>query len=222
MLVSIIIPVLNEEDAIKSLLEQLQVYRQQGHEVIVVDGGSVDKTISISKPLANKVITAKPGRALQMNSGATQSENDILWFLHADTLIPDNVITQIQQVLTNNNWGRFNIKLSGSNILFRMIENMINFRSCFSGIATGDQGIFVKREIFNSVNGYSDIPLMEDVALSKKLKKISRSVCLKERLVTSSRRWEKKGIISTVWLMWKLRFLYWTGVNPERLAQRYK
>lgn len=222
MFISIIIPVLNEEQRVKALLEQLQIYRQQGHEVIVVNGGSDDETVSISKPLADKVITSDSGRAKQMNKGVAESTNEVLWFLHADTSIPENAIEAIQESIIKCEWGRFNIKLSGSHILFRIIEKMINVRSCVSGIATGDQGIFVKRKIFESIDGYSDIPLMEDVALSKKLKKISHSKCIKEMLTTSSRRWEKNGIIKTILLMWHLRFLYWIGVTPDKLAKLYR
>jgi len=222
MFVSIIIPVLNEENSIKECLQQLQLYRKQGHEVIVVDGGSVDKTTSISKALVDKVITSESGRALQMNAGAAHSENDILWFLHADTLISDKAIEKIQQVLNENDWGRFNVKLSGSHILFRLIEKMMNIRSCLTGIATGDQGIFVKKHVFNAVNGYQNIPLMEDVEISKKLKLISRPICINKILTTSSRRWEEKGILSTVLLMWRLRFLYWVGVSANKLATQYR
>lgn len=222
MLISIIIPVLNEENSINALLQQLQVYRQQGHEVIVVDGGSTDKTIPVSELLSDKVIISESGRAIQMNSGAAQAEHNILWFLHADTLISENAVEKIQLVLNKSDWGRFNVKLSGQNVLFRLIERMVNLRSCLSGIATGDQGIFVKRKIFESVKGYSNIPLMEDVDLSKKLKNISKPVCLKESLTTSSRRWEENGILSTVFLMWKLRFLYWFGVSADKLVVQYK
>lgn len=224
MFVSIIIPVLNEEDSIKRLLQQLQLYREQGYEVVVVDGGSEDKTIAISKLLADKVIQSEPGRAVQMNTGATHARGDILWFLHADTLIPDKTVEKIQYQLNENNkdWGRFNIKLSGKKILFRIIEKMINLRSCITSIATGDQGIFIKRKAFDEVGGYSDIPLMEDIDISKKLRTRSRSVCIKETLITSSRRWEKNGILSTVLLMWRLRFLYWLGVSADKLASQYK
>ncbi len=222
MFVSIIIPVLNEENSIKELLQQLQVCRQQGHEVIVVDGGSHDNTRSVADSLSDKVISSEAGRALQMNNGATQSRHEVLWFLHADTLIPENAIEQIQQALNKSDWGRFNVKLSGSHILFRIIETMMNVRSCVSGIATGDQGIFVKRKVFRQVNEYSNIPLMEDVDLSRKMKKLSKPVCLKYTLITSSRRWEKNGISSTILLMWKLRFLYWVGVSPEYLVRQYR
>ena len=222
MFISIIIPTLNEEATIQTLLQQLQTYRQQGHEVIVVDGGSNDETISISKPLADKVISSEAGRAMQMNAGAAQSENEVLWFLHADTLIPSTAVENIQQALNKNDWGRFNIKLSGSHFLFRIIESMINIRSCISGVATGDQGIFVNKKTFESIGCYSAVPLMEDVELSKKLKKVSKPVCIKEKLTTSSRRWEQKGILSTVLLMWRLRFLYWLGVSATKLATQYK
>ena len=222
MFISIIIPVLNEEKSIKALLQQLQLYRQQGHEVIVVDGGSHDETVSISKPLSDKVIMSGSGRARQMNKGVAQSTNEVLWFLHADTFIPENAIETIQESLNKYDWGRFNIKLSGSEFLFRIIEKMINIRSCLSGVATGDQGIFIKRKTFESIGGYSEIPLMEDVALSYKLKAISQPVCIKETLTTSSRRWEKNGIIITILLMWYLRFLYWIGVTPDKLAKLYR
>ena len=222
MFISIIIPVLNEEQSVKALLQQLQLYRQQGHEVIVVDGGSDDETVSISKPLADKVITSDAGRAKQMNNGVEESTNEVLWFLHADTSIPENVIETIQESLNKYDWGRFNIKLSGSHFLFRIIEKMINIRSCLSGVATGDQGIFVKRKIFKSIGGYPEILLMEDVVLSKKLKTISQPICIKETLTTSSRRWKKNGIIKTILLMWYLRFLYWIGVTPDKLAKLYR
>lgn len=224
MYVSIIIPVLNEEKTVYGLLQQLQNYRRQGHEVIVVDGGSIDKTVPISESLADKVIQSKSGRAIQMNSGATQARFDVLWFLHADTLIPDNAIERIQFYLSNEKyqWGRFNIKLSGSHVFFRVIEKMINIRSCLSSIATGDQGIFITKIFFEVEKGFSDLPLMEDVELCKRLKCISSPVCAKEVLTTSSRRWEKNGILSTVILMWRLRFLYWIGTSADKLSEQYR
>lgn len=222
MLISIIIPVLNEEGSIKNLLQQLQSYRQQGHEIIVVDGGSEDNTFAVSKLLADKTIESQPNRSTQMNRGTEYASHDILWFLHADSLIPENAVGKIQMALNKKNWGRFNISLSGTSWMFRIIENMINLRSCITGIATGDQGLFMKREIFEVVQGYSNLPLMEDIDLSKKLKRISTPVCLKDKIITSSRRWEKHGILKTVLLMWQLRFLYWFGVSADKLAQKYK
>jgi rSAM/selenodomain-associated transferase 2 len=222
MPVSIIIPVLNEEKNIKLCLESLQRFRKQGHEVIVTDGGSEDQTCNIAKTLADKVVTSAKGRALQMNLGAAGASHDVLWFLHADTRVTENAIAKIETALLNNDWGRFNVKLSGSHWLFRIIETMMNIRSCVTGIATGDQGIFVKRNIFESVKAYPEIALMEDIELSRKLKKISKPVCLNEVLTTSSRRWEEKGIMQTVFLMWKLRLLYFMGVSAEKLARHYK
>ncbi len=222
MSISIIIPALNEEASIKKLLQHLQTCREQGHEIIIIDGGSSDKTLSIAEPLADNVICSTAGRAEQMNKGAFNAKHDILWFLHADTITPADAIENIQKALNKNDWGRFNVRLSGSSFLFRIIEKMMNLRSCLTGIATGDQGIFIKRDIFNLVNGYSDIALMEDIDISKKLKKISKPACLKEKLITSSRRWEQRGIISTVILMWRLRFLYWLGVSADKLATQYK
>ena len=222
MFISIIIPVLNEEHAITKLLQQLQLYRQVGHEVIVVDGGSNDNTVIKSKPLADHVISSPAGRAVQMNNGTLHATQEIFWFLHADTLVPNNAILHIEHALNEHKWGRFNIKLSGSHILFRVIEKMMNIRSRITGIATGDQGIFVKKNSFERVGGYSNLPLMEDIDLSKKLRTISRPVCLSDTLITSSRRWEKNGILSTVLLMWRLRFLYWLGVSADRLASQYR
>lgn len=222
MFVSIIIPTLNEEKSIVRLLHQLQPYREQGHEVFVVDGGSIDKTVSISESLTDKVILSDSGRANQMNNGAAQANNNILWFLHADTIISNSSIEYVLLAKNKVDWGRFNVKLSGENILFRLIEKMINVRSCLTGIATGDQAIFINKAIYDSVQGFSNIPLMEDVDLSKKLNKISKPYCVKNKIITSSRRWEKHGIINTTLLMWKLRFLFWLGVSAEKLALQYK
>ena len=222
MFISIIIPVLNEEKAIQALLQQLQVLRQQGHEVIVVDGGSNDDTASIAKSFSDKVIVSESGRAVQMNNGAEKAKYDALWFLHADTLIPDDALERIQQALSKNDWGRFNVKLSGSHLIFRIIEKMMNLRSCLTGVATGDQGIFVTKNVFNQVAGYTNLPLMEDIDLSKKLKQISKPICLKTTLTTSSRRWEQRGILSTILLMWRLRLLYWLGVSADKLSAQYK
>ena len=222
MFISIIIPALNEEDSIKPLLQQLQKIREQGHEVIVVDGGSADKTVSLSELLADKVIASSAGRAIQMNKGASGSKNDILWFLHADSLIPEDAIKHIQQALNNKPWGRFNIHLSGKNIVFRIIGSMMNLRSCLTGMVTGDQGIFIDKLLFNKTGGFPNIPLMEDIAMSKNLNKRSRPACVKVKLITSGRRWEKNGILSTVFLMWKLRFLFWIGVSADKIALQYK
>ncbi len=220
-MISIIIPVLNEEKTLAGLLQQLQPCRAQGHEVIVVDGGSEDNTVAVAATMADKVLSSTPGRARQMNRGAAQARHDILWFMHADTVLPAHADKLVQQGLAVASWGRFDICLSGSHSLFRLIEFMINMRSAVTGIATGDQGIFVKRSVFDSVGGYADIPLMEDIVLSRNLRRVSRPVRITAKLVTSSRRWEKKGILKTVLLMWWLRLLFWLGVRPEKLVKMY-
>lgn len=220
--ISIIIPALNEAPHIGHTLERLQPLRERGHEVIVVDGGSDDATLSTAAPLADTVLDSPPGRAVQMAAGVDSSRHPIIWFLHADTQIPGEADHEIIRALERNDWGRFDVTLSGSHRLFRIIERMINLRSCLSGIATGDQGIFVRREFFERVGGMPELPLMEDVELSRRLKRLGRPACVKQRLLTSSRRWEQRGILRTVLLMWWLRAAYAMGVPAGRLAQWYR
>lgn len=224
MRLSIIIPVLNEAAQIAAMLAPLQPLRAQGHEVIVVDGGSDDGTADYARALCDQLLNAPRGRARQMNVGAEVAQADVLWFLHADTLASvtaaDTLVTTLSQ--SHLNWGRFDVRLSGSHPLLRVVETLMNVRSRWSGIATGDQGIFVRRDLFERLGGYPDIPLMEDIALSRLLKLQGAPVCLRERLVTSSRRWEQHGVARTIILMWRLRFAYWRGVSPDRLAVRYR
>jgi len=224
MRISIIVPALNEADSIVSTLEGLKPFRKDDNEVIVVDGGSKDETVSLATSMVDKIIKSAPGRAQQMNVGAKQASGDVLWFLHADTLVPENAIQLILGALENqkNQWGRFDIRLSGKQPLLRLVEKLMNLRSRITGIATGDQGIFVRREVFESVGGFTPIPLMEDLDISKRLKKYSRPCCLDTKLVTSSRRWEENGILSTIMLMWRLRLAYTLGVRPEKLVNDYK
>ncbi len=224
MRISVIVPTLNESDCIVATLDRLKPFREDGHEVIVVDGGSQDETVDLAIPLADKIIKSTPGRAQQMNIGANQASGDVLWFLHADTMVPDNAIQHIHLALEDKKyqWGRFDIRLAGNQRLLRLIERLMNLRSRITGIATGDQGIFVRRETFESVSGYTPIPLMEDLDISKRLKKRSRPCCLDAKLITSSRRWEENGILRTIFLMWRLRLAYAFGVKPEKLAHDYK
>jgi rSAM/selenodomain-associated transferase 2 len=221
--ISIIIPTLNEEDCIALTLTQLQQLRSAGHEVILSDGGSRDNTISIAKPMVDMVVNSSPGRAIQMNKGAEHTTGDILWFLHADAIPPKDADTIIINCLANKfkAWGRFDVRLSGTKPIFRIIEHMMNWRSCITGIATGDQGIFMLRYAFDQIDGYTEIPLMEDIAISTILKRIKKPVCIKQKLVVSSRKWEKKGVIRTVMLMWWLRLAYFFGASPEYLAKKY-
>ena len=222
MKLSIIIPVYNEAKNITALLRRLRDYRFQGHEVIVVDGGSSDNSFDCAMGLVDKLLMSKQGRALQMNIGAEQAQGDILLFLHADTHLPKDADKLIASVIDKDkSWGRFNVSLSGQHVFFRIIETMINFRSCITGIATGDQAIFVKRSIFEQSGAYPEIKLMEDVALSKRLKSHGKPACINERVTTSSRRWEEKGIVKTVLLMWRLRLMYFLGISPEKLSSLY-
>ena len=224
MKISIIIPTLNEADNIEHTLVVLQNMRQQQHEIIISDGGSSDNTVELATPLVDKIIHSAKGRALQMNTGALHATGDVLWFLHSDTIAPSYADCLIEQYLLKHNkyWGRFNVKLSGQQKLFRVIEKMINLRSCLTGIATGDQGIFINANVFKAIDGFKTMPLMEDVDISQRLIRHSgRPGCVKNTLLTSSRRWEQHGIIKTILLMWRLRLAYYLGAQPEQLAKYY-
>jgi len=220
---SIIIPTINESLSIEHSLQKLIPLIKEGHEIIVVDGGSEDETISICKTYTDKVFISKKGRALQMNLGALHATNNILVFLHADTLLPNNVTPLILNALnkSDSQWGRFNVKFNNKNFIMSVIALLMNIRSCVTGIVTGDQTLFVKKELFNKINGYKEIPLMEDIELSKSLKKYSKPICLSASVISSSRRWETNGYLRTILLMWKLRFLYFFGVSANRLVRQY-
>lgn len=223
MRLSIIIPTLNEAAAIAATLALLQPLRHAQHEVIVVDGGSDDATAAIAATAADRVVTAARGRARQMNAGAALAAGEVLLFLHADTALPADCAELIGAGMrrTRRRWGRFDVRLSGAPPLLRVIETAMNLRSRVSGIATGDQAMFVERALFEQVGGFPDQPLMEDIALSRMLKRHDRPLCLRARVVTSSRRWETRGIVRTVLLMWRLRLAYFCGADPRRLARRY-
>jgi rSAM/selenodomain-associated transferase 2 len=219
---SVIIPALNEAGCIRELLRQLQALRAQGHEVIVVDGGSCDETVALAQPLVDQLLPAPAGRALQMNIGAQAARGRVLWFVHADTRVPETAAQVIiESVAHAAGWGRFDVRLSGDRLLLRLVERMMNWRSRITGIATGDQGIFLTRELFERVGGFAAMPLMEDIDLSRRLKREQRPLCLRHTLTSSSRRWEQKGIVRTIALMWVLRLAYFLGVPPARLAMHY-
>jgi len=221
--ISVIIPVLNEQEVLDQTLTALQPLRRRGHEVIVADGGSDDASAELAQPLADRVIQAPRGRSRQMNAGASKATGDILLFLHADTFLPERADDLILTSLSERGrmWGHFDVRLSGKHPLFRIIECLMNWRSRVTGIATGDRGIFMKREVFQSVGGFPDLDLMEDIALSKILKKTGPPLCLRQRVRTSSRRWERGGIIRTVLLMWSLRLAYFLRTDPKNLARLY-
>jgi rSAM/selenodomain-associated transferase 2 len=221
MRLSIVVPVLNEAQGIATFLAPLQALRELGHEVIVVDGDSSDSTADAARPLADHVVTSQRGRAIQMNCGARIGSCDALIFLHADTQLPDNAPGLIEKALMHHAWGRFDVKIAGRSGWLPVIAAMMNLRSRLTGIATGDQAIFVSRAAFDAVGGYPDQPLMEDIELSKRLKRIGPPACLRARAATSGRRWDSHGAWCTIFLMWRLRFDYWRGVPATRLAARY-
>ena len=222
-MLSIIVPCLDEADGIAATLGALAPMRARGAEVIVVDGDSRDATVARAGPLADAVISAPRGRASQMNAGAARARGEILLFLHGDTLLPDAADALIVDGLqrSRRGWGRFDVAIAGRNPLLRVVAALMNLRSRVTGIATGDQAIFVTRTLFTAAGAYPEIPLMEDVALSKQLKRFGAPLCLRHRLTTSGRRWEKRGVLRTILLMWGLRLAYWLGADPRKLAVRY-
>jgi rSAM/selenodomain-associated transferase 2 len=220
---SIIMPVLDEGEGIAAALDALAALRARGSEVIVVDGGSRDTTVQQARPRADRVILASRGRAAQMNAGAKQASSDVLLFLHADTRVPADVDHVVLKGLEGSGrvWGRFDIKIDGRAPVLAAVAWFMNLRSRLTGIATGDQAMFVRRGAFQAVGGFPAIALMEDIALCKRLKRVSRPLCLRELVTTSGRRWEKKGVLSTIILMWRLRLAYFFGADPKELARQY-
>lgn len=224
MRISIVIPVLNEAGHIAAHMQALVSLRADDAELIVADGGSVDGTADLAVPFADRVLVGARGRALQMNAGANIASGEILLFLHADTVLPNGALAQIRQALSDSRhaWGRFDVAIDGRPRMLAVIATMMNLRSRLTGIATGDQAIFVRRETFAAVGGYPPQALMEDIALSGRLKRCTPPCCLRQRVVTSGRRWETRGVWRTILLMWRLRWLYWRGVSPDRLAAAYR
>jgi rSAM/selenodomain-associated transferase 2 len=218
MKVSVVIPALNEAPAIVATLASLAPLRARGHEVLVADGGSEDATRELAAAHADRVIAAPRGRARQMNAGAAAAGGEALLFLHADTRLPANADDLVSRALEKNRWGRFDVAIEGRSRLLPVIAFFMNLRSRLSGIATGDQAIFVRRDAFG---GFPEIALMEDVAFSKAMKRLSPPACLRQRAVTSGRRWDEKGVLRTALLMWRLRLAYFLGAAPDDLARRY-
>lgn len=218
---SIIIPTLNEAGtlnfALKDLLTSIQYMSQV--EIILSDGGSKDDSLQLAQHFPVIIIKSSPGRARQMNAGAHQGMGEWLVFLHADTRLPCDWMQLIQQCEAP--WGRFDVRLSGRHWMFRVIEKAINLRSRKTAVATGDQGLFFRRDFFNQIGGFPDIPLMEDIAISKAARKRHPPACISQPVITSSRRWEKNGIVRTIFLMWFLRFSYWLGIKPDALHRMY-
>ncbi|MDI1232320.1 MAG: TIGR04283 family arsenosugar biosynthesis glycosyltransferase [Methylobacter sp.] len=218
---SIIIPVVNEAGQIALKLHALQTLRNRC-QLLLVDGGSNDRSAEIAKPLVDQVLHSPRGRARQMNCGAARAQADVLLFLHADTRLPDNAVNLIMQAVGDGyHWGRFDIGFDNPQPIFRLIAFMMNRRSRLTGIATGDQALFITRQAFQAVAGFPDIALMEDIAISTRLKKLGRPCCIDAKVVTSARRWQQQGIFTTILLMWRLRLRYFFGADPDNLAARY-
>ena len=217
-------PVLNEAAGIAHALRALAPLKARGVQLIVVDGGSSDATAQIAKACGETVISSAPGRAVQMNAGAELANAPVLLFLHADTVLPDNADELISEALSDGRrvWGRFDVHIAGRSRMLPLVAALMNWRSRISGIATGDQAMFMTRTAFDAAGGFPAQQLMEDIEMSKRLRRLSRPACLRAKVITSGRRWDTRGVWRTIVLMWRLRFAYWRGAAPERLAQLYK
>jgi rSAM/selenodomain-associated transferase 2 len=221
MNISVVLPVLNEEQSIRGTLQSL--IRLTPYEIIVVDGGSRDRTLEICKEFAVDVMHAERGRARQMNVGARRASGEVLLFLHADTRLPQSALNDIAAALSDSRYlgGRFDVELEGAHWMLKIVGTLINYRSRATKIATGDQALFVRREVFDRMGGFPDIPLMEDIAFCRALKRIGGVACLRSRVITSARRWERDGVWRTIFKMWSLKVCYLAGVSPMRLKRFY-
>ena len=220
---SVVMPVLNEADGIEATLASLAPLRQRGVELILVDGGSTDATVARAQPWVDAALGTPRGRARQMNAGAAAARGGVLLFLHADTQLPpeaDRLV--LEAIAAGAQWGRFDVLITGRARMLRLVAAMMNLRSRLTGIATGDQALFVCREVFDTLGGYPDQPLMEDIELSRRLLRLAQPACLRERVATSGRRWETRGVWRTIFLMWCLRWRYWRGESAHRLAEAYR
>ena len=220
---SVILPVLDEAGSIRATLASLAPLRAAGHQVIVADGGSSDTTTTLCQGLVDHLVAAPRGRAQQMNAGAALALGDVLLFLHADTQLPPQADQLVACALqAGAGWGRFDVCISGQSRLLPLVAALMNLRSRLTGIATGDQAIFVRRALFHRVGGFADQPLMEDIALCRQLRRSGRPACLRAKVITSGRRWDSRGAWRTIRLMWWLRWRYWRGAAPEQLARAYR
>lgn len=220
---SIVMPVLNEAGHLDATLEALAPLQQHGVELIVVDGGSDDDTLDKARRYATTVCVSPRGRARQMNTGAAEAHGDVLLFLHADTQLPPDADRLVAQAIARGAvWGRFDVTIQGQSALLPVVAALMNIRSRWTGIATGDQALFVQRDVFQHLGGFPDQPLMEDIELSRRLCRLSRPACLRPKVTTSGRRWDTRGAWSTIFLMWRLRWRYWRGESAERLAEQYR
>ncbi len=221
---AIVVPVLNEIETLPLLLEHLRHWQQRGVEVLLIDSGSHDYTAETARALGFRVLDATRGRAAQMNCGARACSANNLLFLHADTRLPDGADQAVLAALTHSvgAWGRFDVTIDGRSRMLPLIAALMNLRSRLSGIATGDQALFMSRKLFEQVGGFPEQPLMEDIEISKRLKSIVAPICLHQKVTTSGRRWDSRGCWRTILLMWQLRWAYWRGTPAQQLAERYR
>ncbi len=221
---ALIVPALDESDNIPALAANLQAALRPGHELWLVDGGSRDGTAELASKHGFRVLSSPPGRAAQMNAGAAASSRPLLLFLHADTRLPEGADALIAQALRSGarQWGRFDVTITGASPVLRLVGTLMNSRSRLTGIATGDQALFMTRRAFDAVGGFPDQPLMEDIEISRRLKRLSPPRCLRARVTTSGRRWDQRGVWRTITLMWRLRLAYWRGVPAKTLARHYR
>ena len=213
---------LNEAATIASTLDALRRGAPDA-EIVVVDGGSTDASVAIARPLSDTLIDAPRGRALQMNAGARASQGDVLVFVHADTIVPSTFATDIASALSDPAivGGRFDVRLDDSALPYRIIGAMISLRSRISHTGTGDQAIFVRRDVFDRLGGFPELELCEDLEFSRRLKRTGQIACLRTRVITSARRWNRDGVVRTVIRMWLIRAMYLLGVPPARLKRMY-
>lgn len=218
---TVIIPTLNEANIITASLDRLDGWRRAGAEIIVVDGGSSDGTCALATSRADRVISTAAGRARQMNAGAASARSPVLLFLHADTQLPPDAMPAVLKAVEARAWGRFDVRIRGHSPMLPIVAACMNLRSRLTGIATGDQALFMQRATFVDLGGFPEQPLMEDIEMSRRLKRSSRPACLRLKATTDGRRWERRGIAATIWLMWRLRFRYWRGASAVDLAKEY-
>lgn len=225
MKIAIVVPVFNEALTLPRLIAHVAALNEtasQDFELVFVDGGSTDNTAALIQNAGLRIVNSAKGRAWQMNAGAIKTTGDVLLFLHADTQLPVNALEQIQSNLVENVcWGRFDVSIEGKPWMLRVVSRMMNWRSRLTGIATGDQAMFMTRAAFQKIGGFPEQALMEDIEASRRLRQLSRPACISSPVVTSGRRWETRGVWKTIFLMWRLRWAYWRGQNPKQLAELY-
>lgn len=217
---SIVIPVRNDAAALERLRASLGAPLDPSVEVVVVDGASTDASSEVARRAGWQVVASPPGRGRQLNAGCRAAAGQWLWLLHADSEVPVPALTYLRQ-LGGPGWGRFDVRFVAAEGGLRLVAWLMNWRSRVTGICTGDQGIFVHRRLLEAVHGVPEQPLMEDVELSRRLKRLGRPLCPAIALGTSPRRWQRDGLVSTVLAMWGFRLRYWWGADPETLAKAY-